>query len=133
MTDEHGKYGEPWFSQGVAFGDNSGAPIAMGLSSQMGNDLTTEQRAERIKRAVAAVNFCKGIPTEQLEQAIEAGGLEALVGALHECAEFIGSEYASAQAQALEGEYISEEARPIWHTLWDALGPFARPLNSRSE
>ena len=44
-----------------------------------------------------------------------------LLEALKEACEFIASEYGDPESQAIEGEYISQDARPIWSKLCNAI------------
>jgi len=44
---------------------------------------------------------------------------------------FIRDEYADPRAQALEGEYVSSKARPVWHKLCDALAKADAGMNER--
>ena len=41
--------------------------------------------------------------------------------ALKKAAKFIADQYESPEAQAMEGEYLAKEARPIWETICNAL------------
>ena len=41
--------------------------------------------------------------------------------ALKEAHAFIADQYADAESQALDGEYVSREARPLWDTICNAM------------
>lgn len=47
--------------------------------------------------------------------------VEALREALEAAREFIASEYSDAEAQALQGEFLSREARPVFSKICGAL------------
>lgn len=80
-----GKYGEPWFSQGVAIGDANGEAVLALLGSYVGGTAPLEQRRERARRIVACVNACKGIS----DAALEAGAVEKAREALLAADQFI--------------------------------------------
>jgi hypothetical protein len=46
---------------------------------------------------------------------------DALVDALVDAYEFIGDQYGDAESQALDGEYVSRDARPVWNVICTAL------------
>ena len=41
--------------------------------------------------------------------------------ALKEAYAFIADQYCDAESQALDGEYVSREARPLWDTICNAM------------
>jgi len=47
---------------------------------------------------------------------------DALREALEQARQFIASEYGDPKSQALDGEYVSAEARPVWYAICNALG-----------
>ena len=47
--------------------------------------------------------------------------VDELAAALDATYEFIADQYGDAEAQALEGEFVSREARPVWGTICAAL------------
>lgn len=74
------------------------------------------------RNAQDAINTIPAVqPTVSPELLATTHDVAALVEALEQAKDFIGDQYACAESQALQGEYVSNEARPVWEVLCAAL------------
>lgn len=60
-------------------------------------------------------------PDEALANAHLIAAAPELYEALEACRAFIADQYADAKSQALDGEYVSPIARPIWNAIHEAM------------
>ena len=103
--DENGGY--DCMSGGVEIRNTSSDSVIATLDVvDFGAD-TFEHKTEFIDLVVSAANLIAAAPM--------------MYEALKEAHAFIADQYCDAESQALDGEYVSREARPLWDTICNAM------------
>lgn len=70
-------------------------------------------------RILAALDMQPTVSPKQL--AAQPDDVAALVEALEQAKDFIDDQYACAESQAVQGEYVAKDARQLWYMLCAAL------------
>ena len=74
------------------------------------------------RNAQDAINTVPAVqPTVSPELLATTNDVAALVEAIEQAKDFIDDQYACAESQAVQGEYVAKEARQLWYVLCAAL------------